>query len=136
MRFDALRRCRVRPTTSRRVILVILSIALLSGAFASSAYAYQLEYYLGTPSNPVGVFDANVGGVTSDSAFRLFNEATATTSGSAMSHVYLYYNGTLIGSASSTYYYYVYRNGNPAKSSCTISQGTEGRAFVYCDTSI
>jgi len=132
----------VTPPSSRArarllVVILVTCCALVFGV--SKAWAYTLEYYLGTPSNPVHVNSGGGGGVngsTSDAAFRLFNEATALSSGQPMWIVTLYYNyNHSLGTAVNTYYYYVYQNGSNATAQCTIGSPGSGTTYVYCDTS-
>jgi hypothetical protein len=60
------------------VLLLFLSVALV---WTSTAYAYRITYYFGTPSNPVRISNGTAGSQTSGTAFRLFNEAYARQSG-------------------------------------------------------
>ena len=126
------------PLTSiqrTRHALAVLACALLFlVAFVERAMAYQISYYLGSPSTPV--FVIGVGGVfggTCCTAFRLFNEATATNAAGPMSFVQLLYNGSAIGAATNTRYYVVYRNGPSSVAQCLISSPPQG-TYAYCDT--
>lgn len=123
--------------TRYRMLAAFAAAWVLALTLAGVAYAYQIVYYLGTPSAPVAVYDAIVSSQTSGYAFRLFNEATATSAGDPMDRVVLYYNGVGIGTATGTRYYVVYRNGENTRAACAITQ-TAGdpphRAWVYCDT--
>ena len=135
-----------RRQMRRRV--AVLAIALgIAVVWTGIASAYQIVYYFGSQSNPVRISNGTYGpNYTSGSAFRLFNEATAKTSGCGgfgcgyMNTVHLYYNSTVIGQSSNTYYFRVYRNGSDQRSGCRRVNmwgiGGNAPAYVWCDTSI
>lgn len=118
----------------RRLTRLTLLALVLAGIFAQAAFAYQISYYLGSPSQPVS-FTGGVWGQTCCKHFRLFNEATALQSANPMAFVDLYYDSTKIGSATGTYYYRVYRNGENVKASCSLASQSQLHVVrAYCDT--
>jgi type 1 fimbria pilin len=118
----------------RRASLAVLVAVAACAILAQAALAYQISYYLGSPSQPVS-FTGGVAGQTCCNHFRLFNEATALRSANSMWFVDLYYGSTKIGSAIGTYYYRVYRNGANVNASCSLSSGAFNRVVrAYCDT--
>jgi hypothetical protein len=123
------------------VLLLFLSVALV---WTSTASAYRITYYFGTPSNPVRISNGTAGSQTSGTAFRLFNEAYARQSGcgghpcGGMAYVSLYYNPTHIGTGSNTFYFRVYRNGENVRAGCQVTSnaGWFGGypTYSWCDT--
>jgi hypothetical protein len=121
--------------------LLVAAIAALT--WTSTAAAYTIVYYFGSPSTPVIIAHGTAGSQTAGTAFRLFNEATARTSGCGanpcgeMDLVALFYNTTWIGGTSNTYYYIVYQNGPDSHAGCQVTNDGIPQTYptyAWCDT--
>lgn len=132
----------VTGTRRRRWVATLVLAVTVSLLWVSAAYAYQIVYYFGTPSNPVRISNGTAGSQTAGTAFRLFNEAYAKQSGcgnpcGSMKVVSLFYNTTLIGQSTNTFYYRVYRNGENVKGGCQVTNewwGYPTPTYSWCDT--
>lgn len=127
----------------RRLWVAALALAVgILLLWTSAAYAYQIVYYFGSPSNPVRISNGTAGSQTSGTAFRLFNEAYAKQSGCGvpcgdMEPVTLFYNTTPIWSCQTGFYCVKYQNGVNVHAGCQISSpgGLGGYpTYAWCDT--
>ena len=127
-----------RPIRVRaRGLVVVLALAVCCLAITGQAFAYTLQYYFGTPSAPIFIGPGTTAGSqTGNTSYRLFDEATATDTGTfgLMGIVKLTYNGNQIGVAYNSAYFIVYQNGPNTRAGCVITTAPGSNSYDYCDT--